>query len=302
MARVSACPPLLRRSKPLLSAAARPLDPAAGSVNAGAVGKIALISLVCIAALYLLAFLFQRSLIYPAPRGAPPPVGAFPGFEEVRLETADGLDLRALYRPARAGQPTLIFFHGNGDSLGGAELATSALSANGYGLLLPEYRGYGGNPGAPTEAGLYLDGRAALRWLDDRGVPPDQTVLIGNSIGSGVAIQLATEQPVAGLVIVSGFTSLADVAAQHMWLFPVRLLLRDRYENRVKLARVRAPVLILHGTEDTLIPPTHGEALAGAASNTTLKLVSGTGHELAYLPSAQAAILRWLEGPIFKRK
>jgi fermentation-respiration switch protein FrsA (DUF1100 family) len=200
-------------------------------------GKALLIGTAVAAGLYLLAtgalFIMQRRLIYPATLHTA--ANDLFGFEDVRLRTPDGLALRAIFRPAEQNMPTLVFFHGNGDSLRGAEAATRMLGGAGYGLLLPEYRGYGGNPGAPTEAGLYNDGRAALNWLRARGVPLQTTVLLGNSLGSGVATQVASEREVGGLVVIFGFTSLADVAAEHMRLFPVRLLLRDRYDNLAKL-------------------------------------------------------------------
>lgn len=246
--------------------------------------------------LILLALLFtaQRRFIYPAP-ASEASIGPAPPFEEVQLRTEDGLTLRALYRSARPGSPTLVFFHGNGDNLRGALVATEALASAGFGLLLPEYRGYGGNPGSPSEQGLYRDGEGALRWLGEHGVPAARVVVIGNSLGSGVATELARRHPVAGLVIVSGFTSLPDVASRHLRIFPIWRLLRDRYENAAKLPDVVAPVLVLHGTRDTLIPAAHGERLAGAARQGVLELVPGAGHELAYLPDAQRAILRWLE-------
>lgn len=262
--------------------------------------KIAVVALTTVAGFYLIALcllaVWQRALIYPAAGSGPQAfVAAAPGFGDVALRTSDGLQLKALHKPARAGLPSLIFFHGNGDSLRGALAATGALAVAGYGLLLPEYRGYGGNPGHPSEAGLYRDGEAALQWLRHEGAPLDDVVLVGNSLGSGVATELAARYPVGGVVLVSGFTSLADVAAAQMRIFPVRLLLKDRYENLAKLPGVSAPVLVLHGTADTLIPATHGAALARAARRSTLLLVPGAGHELAFLPQSQAAIGQWLE-------
>ena len=256
-----------------------------------------LFGLAALAGIYLAATILlaakQRSLIYPAPRAAA--AEAFAGWREVALETGDGLRLRALHKPARGRLPSLLFFHGNGDSLRGAVAATGSLAAAGYGVLLPEYRGYGGNPGSPSEAGLFQDGEAALRWLARQGVPPGRVVPIGNSLGSGVAAELAARHPVGGLVLISGFTSLADVAAAQMRIFPVRLLLRDRYENAAKLPGVAAPVLVLHGARDRLIPPSHAAALARAARRSELVIAPGAGHELAYLPECQAAVLRWLE-------
>ncbi|RYY23353.1 MAG: alpha/beta hydrolase [Sphingomonadales bacterium] len=244
-----------------------------------------------LAVLLVLAFA-QRSLIYPAP--SPAVTNTPAGFVAVQLLTADGLTLTAAHKAGQPGKPVAIFFHGNGDSLSGAATATQALADSGYGLLLVEYRGYGGNPGKPSETGLYSDGRAAIGWLGTQGVPVNRIVLIGNSLGSGVATQLATEQPVAGLVIVSGYTSMADVIATHYPWVPVRLLLLDRYDNRSKLGRVAAPILILHGTADKLIPMVQAQALAHAAPRTALQLVEGAGHELAYGREAQVPIVRWL--------
>lgn len=237
-------------------------------------------------------FFAQRALIYPAPdsSGRSVPEGTLP----VTLRTEDGLSLRAAYKPAAGGLPQIVFFHGNGGSLMGAAAATERLGAAGYGLLLVEYRGYGGNPGNPSEAGLYDDGRAALTWLAARGVGRDRIVLVGNSLGSGVATQLASEGKVAALILISGFTSLSDVASEQYPWAPVRLLLRDRYDNRAKLARVSAPVLILHGTRDTLIPIGHGERLAAATARSTLIRVEDAGHDLAHWPVSQVKIAAWL--------
>jgi pimeloyl-ACP methyl ester carboxylesterase len=249
-----------------------------------------------IAALYVLLlialFFAQRWMVFPMPRDATaaPPAG----FSAIRLDAEDGLHLTGAYRAGSAVLPTILFFHGNGDSLAGAEVATRGLATAGYGVLLVEYRGYGGNPGSPNEQGLYRDGRAALAWLEQHGIGSRRTILVGNSLGSGVATELATRKPVAGLVLVSGYTSMADVAAPlYPWL-PVRMLLRDRFENRAKISQVRAPILLLHGTADRLIPARHSMALAAAGRRTTLGLVPGAGHDLVYMPKAQAMILHWL--------
>ena len=260
--------------------------------------KLVLILFAGLAALYLaglgLAFAAQRALIYPAPRARPPGWATPAGYREVALTTSDGLRLAALYRPAEQDLPTLVFFHGNGDNWRGGLAATAILAETGYGLLLPEYRGYSGNPGAPSEAGLYRDGEAALQFLATRRVAPNRTVLIGNSLGSGIATDLAARHQIAGLVLVSPFSSLPDAAAVHARLLPVRFLLRDRYDNLAKLPRVAAPILILHGADDRLIPPEQSERLAKAAPRARLVIVPGAGHELAYLSQSHSLIARWL--------
>jgi hypothetical protein len=248
---------------------------------------IALAYLLMLAGLYV----FQRQFIYPAPAAqAPLPSG----HELVVLETADGLSLAAAYRPARAGRPTVVFFHGNGDNWGGGAAATERLAAAGFGVLLPEYRGYAGNPGSPSEAGLYQDGRAALAWLGRRGIAPERIVIIGNSLGSGVATQMAIEHDPAALVLISPFTSLAGVAEEKLWWTPARWLVRDRFDNLAKIGRIDAPVLVLHGDQDGVIPFAHGRPLAAAARAGHFVPFAGIGHELAFTGAAKAALGNWL--------
>jgi uncharacterized protein len=261
-----------------------------------AIGKVALwfggAGLFIYLALLVALFCFQRSFVYPAPKT----VIARPeaGFEDIRITTADGLKLRAFYRPARAGLPTLIFFHGNASDLQAGEYATRSLAAHGYGVMLSEYRGYGGNPGSPDEPGLYRDGEAALAWLAARGVPSGRIVAIGNSLGSGVATEMASRHRLAGLVLISGFASLDRVAAEHYPFVPARLLMLDRYDNLAKLQAIACPILLMHGTDDTVVSVANSEALARAHPAATLQLVPGAGHELAFIDVAQLRILQWL--------
>ena len=246
-----------------------------------------------LAALTFAAALYftQRSLIYPAPR---PSANVPEGYRRIVLQTADGLTLTALYHPPDAGQRVLVFFHGNGDGWDGAALANRLLVDAGYGVLLAEYRGYGTNPGQPDEAGFYNDGRAALAWLSANRVHSDQIVLVGNSIGSGTATQLASETRPAGLILIAGFTSLPDVVAAHLPWLPVRWLVHDSYDNRAKLGRVTARVLILHGAVDQLVPRSQARQLQAALPRSRLIVVAGFGHELAYYPAAQQLELDWL--------
>ncbi len=241
----------------------------------------------------VLLFTMQRSIFYPAPRDYP--TTAPEGFAMVETRTSDGLRLTAAYRPARPGKPTLVFFHGNGDSLAGAAVATQALVAIGYGAMLVEYRGYAGNPGSPSEEGLYRDGEAALAWLDERGLRTESLILIGNSMGSGTATELASRHPVRALILVSGFSSLPDVVTDHYPFLPARWLVRDRYESARKLGRIAAPILLIHGDRDTVVPVENTLRLARANPSATKIIVGGAGHELAYRPVAQQQIATWIE-------
>ncbi len=235
----------------------------------------------------------QRSLIYPAPHhSAPVPAG----YQRITLHTADGLDLAAVYAPPLSGQRIVVFFHGNGDGWDGAASANRLIAAAGFGVLLVEYRGYGGNPGQPSEAGFYADGRAALDWLDGHGLSPDRIVIVGNSIGSGAATELARTAQPAALVLISGFTSLPAVVGQKLPWLPARWLVHDQFDNQAKIAVVTAPILLLHGTADTMVGPSHAEALHAANPNAQLVLVPRYGHELAYQDASQRIELAWLQG------
>lgn len=243
------------------------------------------------AAVVLALFVMQRAILYPAPKG---PSQIPSGFEKAALHTSDGLALTAAWHPAPQGKPTVLFFHGNGDSLPGAAVATRALKEAGYGLLLADYRGYAGNPGKPTEAGLIADGHAALAFLAERGIPARSLVFMGASLGTGVATRLASETPPAALVLVSPFTSLPDAGAAALPWAPARLLMRDRFDSIGSMPEVKAPVLVLHARDDRVIPFQQGEALERAARDGHLIPFDTYGHQLQFTPPAQGAVLDWL--------
>lgn len=239
-----------------------------------------------------LLYTLQRRLIFPAPNDYPRTAPA--GFRLVHTRTDDSLRLSAFYRPARPGQKTILFFHGNGDNMLGAVEATRGPAAAGHGLMLVEYRGYGGNPGSPDEAGLYRDGAAAMRWLAEAGVEPRNIVVVGNSIGSGPATEVALRHGVAALILVSGLADLPSVVQSQVPAVP-RWLVRDRFDNAARLARVKAPVYLMHGDADRLVKPGNLDRLAAARPDTTVARVAGVGHELAYTAPAQAILTKWVD-------
>lgn len=251
--------------------------------------------LIGVAGLYLAAlvllYIFQSRFIYPAPQEVHPPA---PGFEAESLQTSDGLTLNAHWQPPEANQPSVVFFHGNGGSLAGSTEETRLLAVQGYGVLLVNYRGYGGNPGEPSEDGFYADGRAAMTFLTEQGVAPDRTIVVGNSIGSGTATQMAAEFDPAALILVSPFDSLVAVAQDAMPIAPVGLLLRDRFDNLAKIGGLDMPVLIQHGTADRVVPFSHGKRLADAGRAVTFQPFEGAGHDLSFREDAQIAQSEWL--------
>jgi fermentation-respiration switch protein FrsA (DUF1100 family) len=235
-----------------------------------------------IAAVLVLLWAGQRRLMYfpdgrvPAPREV-----GLAGVETVRFPTEDGLELAGWFVPAGADATgTVLVFNGNaGNRAYRAPLAT-ALAAKGLNVLLFDYRGYGGNPGAPTEDGLAADARAARAYLAGRrDVDVARLVYFGESLGTAVAVRLAAEHPPAGLILRSPFTSMADIGAYHYPILPVRLLLRDRFASRDAIGRVRAPILVIAGDRDDIVPLDQSRKLYDAApSPKELVIVPGASH------------------------
>lgn len=208
----------------------------------------------------LMFYLFQRQLIYFPDRSEPAfaPAKAL-GFEQVTLRTQDGLALNAWYHPATENHPTLIHFHGNAGNIGVRLYLAKYLVKMGYGILLFDYRGYGGNDGRPSEHGFYQDGESAVAFLKSKQLPENKMVFIGESIGSGVAVEIAKRHDGCSLILQSPFKSLpAIVRHHHPWLL---IPPADRFNSIAKIADISTPVLILHGDLDTIVPFSHAEAL-----------------------------------------
>jgi len=185
-------------------------------------------------------------------------------MEAVTTRTRDGLDLTAWYKPpAAVDKPVILMFHGAWGTIDKFVFMARPYLDAGYGVLLAEYRGFGGNPGKPHEEGLYDDARSYIGWLiADRRINPRRIVLYGQSLGTGVAIQMATEYPdIAAVILESPFTSMA-AAAQHRYFWaPAYWLTLDRYESIKKIAHVKAPVFIFHGAKDRIVPSSQPRAL-----------------------------------------
>nr|WP_264023230.1 alpha/beta hydrolase [Mycolicibacterium pyrenivorans] len=230
----------------------------------------------------LLALLWsqQRRLIYfPSTGPVPPASTVLPGARDVVIHTADGLDLAAWFLPGGPGPAVLVLSGNGGDREMRAPLA-AALHAMGLSVLLLDYRGYGGNPGQPTEVGLAADARAAHDWLAGQPqVDPKRIGYFGESLGGAVAVGLAGERPPAALVLRSPFTSLADVAGVHYPWLPVRRLLLDRYPSIDRIGALSAPLLVIAGDTDDIVPPSLTRRLYDAAPEPKRFLsIPGAGH------------------------
>ena len=173
--------------------------------------------------------------------------------QEVELKAADGEYSLAWHIAPRGDRTVILYFHGNGGALRDRVERFGKLARDGFGLVALEYRGYGGNTGTPTEAGLIADAEAAYAYAAAR-YPAKQIVLWGESLGSGVAVALATRKPVARVILEAPFTSAVAVAAAHYWYLPVGLLMKDQFRSDAVIGNVTAPVLILHGARDQVVP------------------------------------------------
>ena len=229
----------------------------------------AVVAVLLCTALVGLLWAFQRHLIYLPDAGPVAPAAeAVPGARDVVLETDDGLRLAGWFVPGRTlDAPGVLVANGNGGHRGMRAPLARALAEEGLAVLLFDYRGYGGNPGTPSEAGLALDARAARAFLLDRAqVPPDRLVYVGESLGAAVATELAGEHPPAGLVLRSPFVDLAAVGREHYPFLPVRALLRDRYPVAELVRRIEVPTTVVYGGGDSIVPPAQSRAVADAAA------------------------------------
>jgi fermentation-respiration switch protein FrsA (DUF1100 family) len=248
-------------------------------------------------------WVFQRRLIY-LPSGRVPPVAeALPGWSEETITTSDGLDLLVWYSPPQTGEPVVVFFPGNAGNRSDRSLLGARLAQEGFGVLLVDYRGYGGNPGDPNEAGLALDARAASSFVR-KHAPGHVVVLFGESLGAAVAIELAAEESVAALIVRSPFTSLADVAAVHYPFLPVQLMLRDKYPSDERIHLVEAPVLVIAGTEDSIVPPAQSKTIYELVTTPKeLVLIDGADHNDSALLAGSTlvdAVIRFINDALME--
>ena len=251
-------------------------------------GALAAAATLAYCAVLAVLAIWQTDLMYPAPDG-----GVRTPQTGWRMETVSGRDgpLVAYHLPARSGMPTVIFLHGNATDYHGTVVATKGIAARGMGVLIPEYPGYGGNPGTPSEASLARAADGAYDWLIAKGVPAGRIVLYGNSVGSGPAIH-AARRPHAALVLVSGVDSMVDVVRHH-YPFAPGFLVRDRYENARGLRAIRGPVLVVHARDDQVVPFTSGIRLAAAARVKLRDLPTG-GHAIAFDAATSTAVAQWI--------
>ncbi len=243
-------------------------------------------------------FMAQRDMMYFPVHAKPAIQGmGIIGLEEINVQTDDGLTLFGWYKaPMNANRQVIIWFHGNTGDVSQTANSVLPFIHEGYGVLMPEYRGFSTNPGTPSEKGFYSDARAFMLWLQAQGVPETRTIVYGQSLGSGPAVQMANEFPlVSTLVLEAPFTSALDVASRNYPFVPTDMMLKDRYDNMSKIKSIRAPLIVVHGERDTVIPFIYGKTLFDAAPEPkSMIAIPDGGHNNLYESNIQEKIISLL--------
>ncbi len=262
-------------------------------------GWIAAIAACLYVGMAAMVYFAQRSLMYfPDTIATAPAAAGLPEAEEVPLTASDGVTSLAWHVPPRSGKPVILYFHGNGGALRFRVERFRKLIADDIGLVALEYRGYGGLSGNPTEQGLIADGEAAYAYAAAH-YQAAQLVLWGESLGSAVAIAIAAEKPVGRVILEAPFTSALAVAERYYWYMPVRLLMKDQFRSDERIGKVKAPLMIMHGVHDRVVPYPMGERLFDLANQPKhiVRFLDG-GHEDLDANGALNAVARFLAGDL----
>jgi fermentation-respiration switch protein FrsA (DUF1100 family) len=259
--------------------------------------KILIYAAIAYLAIVAIAYFAQRKFTYfPNPSRVAPAAAGLEGFREVELPTPDGERIMAWYAPAPPGRPTILYFHGNGGGLANRSGRFGRYQQAGLGIFVMSYRGYSGSTGSPTEAHNIADARLAYDHLLKQGVKPSDIFLYGESLGSGVAVQTAAAVPVGGVILDAPYTSIVEVGAKAYPILPLRWLMVDRYESDKRIAAINAPLLILHGARDQVIPLEMGQRMHALAREPKRIVVFPEGHHIDLDQYGAVAVVRaWID-------
>ena len=261
------------------------------------IGFIALVYISIILGMYI----GQRNLMYhPVASLGTPLSHNIPEVVSIKVGSSDNLNITSWFKMGSSNKPFLIFFHGNAGHIGDVAAKARPYVDAGFGILLVGYRGFGGNPGKPSEKGLYEDSAAALNFLLLSGVKSNHWVLYGESLGAAIAVEMATRfnhlVPVSSVVLEAPFTSMADAARAHYPFAPIKLLLKDNYDSLSKIDKITSPIMILHGDMDETVPQKLGIKLFNAANEPKYSLwVNGAGHNDLYDFGVDQLIMKFIE-------
>lgn len=270
-----------------------------GGVNVGRIARSAGFIL-SVSWVIFVAFLYanqRRMLFFPDPTRVSPEAARLTGVSEETLSTPDGETLVSWWSPPHNGKPVVLYFHGNGGNLAGRAGRMQLFQEAGFGALMLADRGYSGSTGQPTEKALVADALLAFDALVARGIPANRIVVFGESLGTGLAVQVAAARTIAALILDSPFTSTADVGQRRIPFVPVWLLMTDRFDSLSRIAHVKAPLLVIHGDQDDVVPYDLGAKLFAAANEPKrLLTLPGGGHVTPLRDGPWSVVRPFIEG------
>jgi uncharacterized protein len=248
-------------------------------------------------ALVAILYVKQRDLVFAATNINPPIAQLDLGEAlQVKIRTPDGETLVGFYHAAKSDRPVILFFHGKGGELLNVVAKLRYFAANDYGYLAIDYRGVGGSTGVTSKDGMLIDGVAGYDWLVENGVPAKHIVVLGESLGTGIAVAVAAKRDVAAVALGAPYTSIADVAAERYWFVPVKQLLIDNIDPASMIADVTEPLLIVHGKTDYTVPFHFGARLYEAANQPKRFLpIENAGHEVLFRTEILDEYLKFFE-------
>ena len=211
----------------------------------------------------IIIFLFQRKILFNT-SGKPkkPNYYKLYNIKEINILTSDGVNLLAWYSKPKNNQPLLIYFHGNSLDIGERADRINRYIKCGWGVFLLAWRGYSGNVGKPTEKNLYIDGKSAIEWISKNlNYNYKQMILYGESLGSGVAVELGTRHKFKSIILEAPFTSIPDIAQKKYKIYPTKKLVLDKFDNYSKIDKILSPILIISGKKDEVVPHSHSKKL-----------------------------------------
>ncbi len=219
----------------------------------------------------VVVYFFQRKLLYHPFSPQITGKGLIHNFETINFKTSDNFELKGWFHLKNSNKKTILFLHGNAGNLDNRIDKLNSLGSMDINFLIISWRGYSGNPGNPSEAGLYKDALSGIEWLNKKGISNDQIILYGESLGTAITTEVAQNKNFAGIILEAPFTSMVDMGQKIYPIFPVRFLLKDKYESKNKIKNIKSPILVLHGRKDKIVPFYMGEKIFEIANNPKFK-------------------------------
>jgi|TARA_B100001964_G_scaffold40927_1_gene45096 hypothetical protein len=237
--------------------------------------KLVILIIVTYCLLLTFVFFYQRKLLYhPNFSNHVTGDGLIHSIEKINIKTEDNIDLKGWFHLKDSKKKTILFFHGNAGTLDNRIYKLNFLGNLDINFLIIAWRGYSGSSGKPTELGLYQDAKSAVNWLNLKGIVEKNIILYGESLGTSVAIEIGQNKNFAGIILEAPFTSMVDTGKKYYPFFPVKLLLKDKYESKNKIKNIKFPILVMHGKKDKIIPFYMGEAIYNLANKPKFKYFS----------------------------